>query len=123
MQADIVAHWFGSLGLMGSVLPTTDESIHLSEAAHGTLTRLYRRHRSGERVSMNPIATILAWGRALEHRAKLDDASELLDVSASLRTAVEDTVDDGLVTEEFTDAVALRFHRLLMRSAPQKSRS
>ncbi len=132
VQADIVAQGFGSPGLMGSVLTTADGGTQLSEAAHGTVARHYRRHRAGQRVSTNPIAMILAWGRALEHRAKLDADAELLDLSASLRTAVEDTVDTGIVTddlvavstdatpgvgtEEFINAVAVHFHRHLTRS-------
>jgi isocitrate dehydrogenase len=127
VQADIVAQGFGSPGLMGSVLATADGSIQLSEAAHGTVARHYRRHRAGQRVSTNPIATILAWGRALEHRAKLDGDDALSVVAGQLRRAVADTVNAGIVTddlvalstvasagvhtEEFVDAVAGRFHR------------
>ncbi|GAA1886036.1 NADP-dependent isocitrate dehydrogenase [Paeniglutamicibacter psychrophenolicus] len=129
VQADIVAQGFGSPGLMGSVLATADGRIQLSEAAHGTVARHYRRHRAGDRVSTNPIATILAWGRALEHRAKLDEDAVLLAVAGDLRRAVAGTVDAGIVTDdlvslsavattgsstqEFIDAVASRFHRMV----------
>lgn len=102
VQADIVAQGFGSPGLMGSVLATVDGRIQFSEAAHGTVVRHYRRHRAGERVSTNPIATILAWGRALEHRAKLDGDAALC---------------AGVGTEEFIDAVAARFHAMIAPSS------
>ena len=43
VQSDTLAQGFGSLGLMTSVLICPDGSIE-SEAAHGTVTRHYRRH-------------------------------------------------------------------------------
>ena len=49
VQSDSVAQGFGSLGLMTSVLMTPDGQTVEAEAAHGTVTRHYRRWQKGER--------------------------------------------------------------------------
>ena len=72
VQSDTVAQGFGSLGLMTSVLTTPDGKIVEAEAAHGTVTRHYRMHQQGKPTSTNPIASIYAWTRGLQHRGKLD---------------------------------------------------
>ena len=79
VQSDIVAQGFGSLGLMTSVLTTPDGRVMESEAAHGTVTRHYRDHQAGKKTSTNPIASIFAWTRGLEHRGKLDNTPEVID--------------------------------------------
>jgi isocitrate dehydrogenase len=58
---------------MTSVLMCPDGKTIESEAAHGTVTRHYRQHQKGKPTSTNPIASIFAWTRGLEHRAKLDN--------------------------------------------------
>src|SRR5439155_8270400 len=68
VQSDTVAQGFGSLGLMTSVLMTPDGRVVEAEAAHGTVTRHSRAHQRGEKTSTNPIASIFAWTRGLEHR-------------------------------------------------------
>lgn len=52
-------------------------SLAQSEAAHGTVTRHWREYQKGNKTSTNPIASIFAWTRGLEHRAKLDDNKPL----------------------------------------------
>jgi len=76
VQSDCLAQGFGSLGLMTSVLLAPDGSVE-AEAAHGTVTRHYRMHQQGKETSTNSIASIFAWTRGLEHRAKLDKNEEL----------------------------------------------
>ena len=68
---------YGSLGLMTSVLVCPDGKTIESEAAHGTVTRHYREHQKGNPTSTNPVASIYAWTRGLEHRGKLDGNAEL----------------------------------------------
>src|SRR4029079_17508052 len=68
VQSDIVAQGFGSLGLMTSVLMTPDGQTVEAEAAHGTVTRLFSQHQRAKPTSTNPIASIFAWTRALQHR-------------------------------------------------------
>src|SRR5690606_36447336 len=68
VQSDTVAQGFGSLGLMTSVLMTPDGRTVEAEAAHGTVTRHYRAWQRGEKTSTNPIASIFAWTRGLQHR-------------------------------------------------------
>lgn len=77
VQSDVVAQGYGSLGLMTSVLMCPDGKTIESEAAHGTVTRHYRMHQQGKETSTNPIASIFAWTRGLEHRAKLDNTPEV----------------------------------------------
>lgn len=96
---------FGSLGLMTSVLVCPDGKTIEAEAAHGTVTRHYREHQrvrsriaspggtllcalhflkihpsflQGKPTSTNPIASIFAWTRGLEHRGKLDGNPDLI---------------------------------------------
>src|SRR5690625_3705384 len=57
VQSDTVAQGFGSLGLMTSTLVTPDGKTMEAEAAHGTVTRHYRRHQQGQPTSPNPIAS------------------------------------------------------------------
>lgn len=68
---------YGSLGLMTSVLVCPDGKTIEAEAAHGTVTRHYREHQKGNDTSTNPIASIYAWTRGLEHRGKLDGNADL----------------------------------------------
>ncbi|MEN2494539.1 MAG: Isocitrate dehydrogenase [NADP] [Hyphomicrobiaceae bacterium hypho_1] len=100
VQSDTVAQGFGSLGLMTSVLMTPDGKTVEAEAAHGTVTRHYRAHQQGEETSTNPIASIFAWSRALKHRAKLDDNSELLKFAETIETVCVDTVERGFMTKD-----------------------
>uniref|UniRef100_A0A0E0H2Z6 isocitrate dehydrogenase (NADP(+)) n=1 Tax=Oryza nivara TaxID=4536 RepID=A0A0E0H2Z6_ORYNI len=126
VQSDFLAQGFGSLGLMSSVLLSSDGKTLEAEAAHGTVTRHFRLHQKGQETSTNSIASIFAWTRGLEHRAKLDKNDRLLDFTKKLESACIETVESGkmtkdlallihgpkvtrefyLNTEEFIDAVA-----------------
>ena len=100
VQSDTVAQGFGSLGLMTSVLTTPDGKIVEAEAAHGTVTRHYRMHQQGKPTSTNPIASIYAWTRGLQHRGKLDGNQELIDFAATLEDVVITTVESGKMTKD-----------------------
>jgi isocitrate dehydrogenase len=100
VQSDTVAQGFGSLGLMTSVLTTPDGKIVEAEAAHGTVTRHYRRHQKGEPTSTNPIASIFAWTRGLAHRAKLDGNDKLATFADTLEDVVIKTVESGQMTKD-----------------------
>jgi len=100
VQSDIVAQGYGSLGLMTSVLITPDGQIVESEAAHGTVTRHYREHQKGNETSTNPIASIFAWTRGLEHRAKLDNNAALAAYATALEEVCLETVDAGFMTKD-----------------------
>ena len=63
--------------MMTSVLICPDGKTVEAEAAHGTVTRHYRQHQQGKETSTNPIPSIFAWTRGLEHRAKLDGNEQL----------------------------------------------
>lgn len=100
VQSDTVAQGFGSLGLMSSVLVTPDGQTVEAEAAHGTVTRHYRMHQQGKETSTNPIASIFAWTRGLEHRGKLDDNQALIDFCHKLEEVCVETVEAGEMTKD-----------------------
>lgn len=100
VQSDTVAQGFGSLGLMTSVLITEDGKTVETEAAHGTVTRHYRRHMQGEETSTNPIASIFAWTKALSFRGKFDNNNELVTFAETLEKACIDTVESGKMTKD-----------------------
>lgn len=100
VQSDTVAQGFGSLGLMTSVLVTPDGKTVEAEAAHGTVTRHYREHQKGKATSTNPIASIFAWTRGLEHRGKLDNNQELINFCNTLEQVCIDTVESGKMTKD-----------------------
>jgi len=107
VQSDIVAQGYGSLGLMTSVLITPDGKTLESEAAHGTVTRHYRRHQAGEQTSTNPIASIFAWTRGLLHRAGLDNNNDLKDFCTLLENTCIQVVESGFMTKD----LALLIHK------------
>ena len=133
VQSDEVAQGFGSLGLMTSVLITPDGKTMEAEAAHGTVTRHYRQHQRGESTSTNSIASIFAWTRGLEHRAKLDGNAELARFAKTLEKVCVSTVESGsmtkdlallvgdaqgwLTTEGFIDKVAANLDKALSEKA------
>ncbi len=100
VQSDTVAQGFGSLGLMTSVLVTPDGKTVEAEAAHGTVTRHYRQHQQGKATSTNPIASIFAWTRGLEHRGKLDNNQELINFCLALEQVCVETVESGKMTKD-----------------------
>ncbi|MCU1559421.1 NADP-dependent isocitrate dehydrogenase [Mycetocola sp.] len=100
VQSDTVAQGFGSLGLMTSVLATPDGKVVEAEAAHGTVTRHYRMHQQGKPTSTNPIASIFAWTRGLQHRGKLDGNDALIEFASTLEDVVIKTVESGKMTKD-----------------------
>jgi isocitrate dehydrogenase len=100
VQSDTVAQGYGSLGLMTSVLMTPDGKIVEAEAAHGTVTRHFRQYQAGKPTSTNPIASIFAWTRGLEHRGKLDNTPDVIGFAQKLEQVVTDTVQGGQMTKD-----------------------
>ncbi|RSX53280.1 isocitrate dehydrogenase [Bifidobacterium goeldii] len=100
VQSDSVAQGFGSLGLMTSVLMTPDGQTVEAEAAHGTVTRHYRRWLKGEKTSTNPIASIFAWTGGLKHRADLDGTPEVRHFAETLEKVIVNTVEGGQMTKD-----------------------
>ena len=100
VQSDTVAQGFGSLGLMSSTLVTPDGKTMEAEAAHGTVTRHYRKHQKGEATSTNPIASIFAWTKGLSFRGKLDENDALIHFCESLEAVCIETVESGKMTKD-----------------------
>ncbi|OQV25426.1 Isocitrate dehydrogenase [NADP] cytoplasmic [Hypsibius exemplaris] len=105
VQSDSVAQGYGSLGMMTSVLICPDGKTVEAEAAHGTVTRHYRMWQQGKETSTNPIASIFAWTRGLEHRGKLDGNKELEQFAHSLEAACIDTIEGGFMTKDLAICV------------------
>jgi isocitrate dehydrogenase len=99
VQSDTVAQGFGSLGLMTSVLMTPDGIVE-AEAAHGTVTRHFRQHQQGKPTSTNPIASVFAWTRGLEHRGKLDNSPDVVEFAERLEQVCVETVEGGQMTKD-----------------------
>ena len=91
VQSDTVAQGFGSLGLMTSVLRTADGR---------TVERHYRQHQAGKPTSTNPIASIYAWTRGLDHRGKLDGTPAVREFAEKLEQVVISTVESGKMTKD-----------------------
>uniref|UniRef100_A0AAX7SSB2 isocitrate dehydrogenase (NADP(+)) n=1 Tax=Astatotilapia calliptera TaxID=8154 RepID=A0AAX7SSB2_ASTCA len=104
VQSDILAQGFGSLGLMTSVLVCPDGKTIEAEAAHGTVTRHYREHQIGKPTSTNPIASIFAWTRGLEHRGKLDENPDLINCKLN---------EHYVNTTDFLDAIKTNLDKAL----------
>ncbi len=100
VQSDTVAQGFGSLGLMTSVLMTSDGQTVEAEAAHGTVTRHFRQHEQGKPTSTNPIASIFAWTRALQHRGRMDETPEVGAFAETLERVCVETVEAGQMTKD-----------------------
>jgi isocitrate dehydrogenase len=100
VQSDTVAQGFGSLGLMTSVLMTPDGQTVEAEAAHGTVTRHFRQHQQGKETSTNPIASIFAWTRGLQHRGRMDDTPDVTAFAETLEQVCIDTVEGGQMTKD-----------------------
>jgi len=100
VQSDVVAEAYGSLGLMASMLVCGDGRTIQTEAAHGTITRHFRAHQRGEETSTNPVASIVAWARAIGHRAALDDNAEAEKFASALEQACVETIESGCMTKD-----------------------
>ncbi|XP_064596878.1 isocitrate dehydrogenase [NADP], mitochondrial-like [Liolophura sinensis] len=105
VQSDVVAQGYGSLGLMTSVLMCPDGKTIEAEAAHGTVTRHYREHQKGNPTSTNPVASIFAWTRGLEHRGKLDNNNDLIKFAGGLEKACVETVHSGKMTKDLAGCI------------------
>ncbi|KAM9996581.1 hypothetical protein ACTFIZ_001508 [Dictyostelium cf. discoideum] len=103
VQSDAVAQGYGSLGLMTSVLLSADSLV--AEASHGTVTRHFREHQKGRETSTNSIASIFAWTRGLEYRAKLDNNDKLLKFCHALEASCIDAVESGFMTKDLAICV------------------
>jgi len=103
--SSLVAQGCGSPGLVTSVLLSPDGGTLVAEAAHGTVTRHYRAHQRGEKMSTNPMALIFAWTRGLAHRAKLDGNERLSHFSRALEEACISCVESGRMSRDLAVCV------------------
>ncbi len=108
VQSDSVAQGYGSLGLMTSVLSSPDGNTVETEAAHGTVTRHYRLHQQGKPTSTNPIASIYAWTRALQHRGTMDNTPDVVNFASGLERICVDVVESGRMTRDLATLISAK---------------
>lgn len=96
---------YGSLGLMSSILMCPDGQTIEAEAAHGTVTRHYREYEKGRPTSTNPVASIFAWTKGLEHRAALDGNADLTRYCHIMEKACVDTIDASKMTKDLAGCI------------------
>lgn len=99
VMSDMVATAFGSLAMMTSVLVSPSGAYEF-EAAHGTVTRHFRKYQAGEETSTNSVATLFAWTGALKKRGELDGNRELVNFANRLEKATIDTIESGEMTKD-----------------------
>src|ERR1700742_4551054 len=85
---------------MTSVLMTAEGKTVEAGAGHRTTPRPYRQYQEGKPTSTNPIASIFAWTRGLEHRGKLDNTPEVSEFAEKLEEVVVATVEGGQMTKD-----------------------
>ena len=76
-----------------------------SEAAHGTVTRHYRLHQQGKPTSTNPIASIFAWTRGLQHRGRMDGTPDVVKFADTLEKVCVDVVESGKMTKDLATLI------------------
>ncbi len=97
--SDIAAALGGSLATASSIIESKDGTM-LYEAPHGTAHDLYLKyHESNGKVAIfNSSALIFALANALETLGNREGNDALVNYSASLKEALIDTVDQGIIT-------------------------
>ncbi len=99
VMSDMIGAAFGALALMTSVL-ISPTGRFVYEAAHGTVTRHWRRRQAGERTSTDPMAILFAWTGALRKRGELDGLTDLASFAGKLEDAAMAAIGDGAVTRD-----------------------
>ena len=99
--SDISAALGGSLATASSIIESKSGTM-LFEAPHGTAHDLYLKYleSNGKEALFNPSALIYALANALETLGLREDNEALKNYSAQLKTALKDTVGDGIVTAD-----------------------
>ena len=97
--SDIAAALGGSLATASSIIESKDGTM-LYEAPHGTAHDLYLKYleSNGDVAIFNSSALIYALGNALETLGNRENNAGLVAYSATLKTALIDTVDQGTIT-------------------------
>lgn len=125
----VLSSFSGSIALSVSELYSPD-GIYYSEASHGTVQKHYYKYLKGETPYTNPISLILAWAKALERRALIDDNNELLLFSRAIPMAISEIINvDGYGTPDIAGLAepplevvsTLDFIRLVKRKLEKSS--
>ena len=97
--SDIAAALGGSLATASSIIESKDGTM-LYEAPHGTAHDLYLKflQSDGKEALFNSSALLYALANALENLGSREDNQALIDYSNGLKSALIDTVDQGIIT-------------------------
>ena len=97
--SDIAAALGGSLATASSIIESKDGTM-LYEAPHGTAHDLYLKflQSDGKEAVFNSSALLYALANALENLGAREDNRALIDYSNGLKSALVDTVDQGIIT-------------------------
>ncbi len=97
VMSDMVATAFGSLAMMTSVLVSPSGAYEF-EAAHGTVTRHFRKYQAGESTSTNSVATLFAWTGALKKCGETNKNAALVKFAQDMERAALSTIESGEMT-------------------------
>ena len=75
-------------------------TTRVRSSLYGTLMYL-----QGNPTSTNPVASIYAWTRGLDHRGKLDNNPELSRFALALEKACVDCIDSGKMTKDLAGCI------------------
>jgi len=103
--SDVVGAGFGSMAMMMHSLKSHDGKTILTEPCHGSVTKHYKRHLKGKETSTNPVSSIFAWTRGLQHRGKLDRNYDLIEFCDLLEKCSINTVEEGNLTRDLAYSV------------------
>lgn len=105
--SDISAALGGSLATASSIIESKTGTM-LFEAPHGTAHDLYLKYleSDGKEALFNPSALIYALANALETLGHREDNEALGNYSDQLKTALKNTVGDGIVTADLKGKTA-----------------
>jgi len=97
--SDISAALGGSLATASSIIESKDGTM-LFEAPHGTAHDLYIKYleSDGKEALFNSSALLYALANALETLSEREENAELGEYAVSLKRALIDTVDAGIIT-------------------------
>uniref|UniRef100_A0A674GF95 Isocitrate dehydrogenase [NADP] n=1 Tax=Taeniopygia guttata TaxID=59729 RepID=A0A674GF95_TAEGU len=95
---DMVAQMLKSSGGFVWACKNYDGDVQSDILAQAVLT-------PGRPTSTNPIASIFAWTRGLEHRGKLDSNPDLIKFAQTLEKVCVDTVESGTMTKDLAGCI------------------
>lgn len=73
---------------------------------------IFRQHQQGKPTSTNPVASIFAWTKGIEHRGRLDGTTDVIKFAERLEKACVATVESGKYTKDLAACIAGGFDKI-----------